>query len=921
MRKITVYLLAVFLFLNKSSSAQSNSIIGSINDAIEGQPLSNAAIIILQPRDSTLISYTRSISNGNFKLQNIKPGKYVVLITFPRYADFSDEYEVEQDKDLDIGKISMTLKSTLLEEVVIRSGAAIRIKGDTTEFIADSFKVKEGATVEELLKQLPGLQVNSKGEITAHGRQVDKVLVDGEEFFGDDPTMATQNISAKAVAKVQVYDTKTEQQNLTGITNGNDGKTVNIQLKEDHKKGAFGKAYTNTDFNKYIDAKALYNKFVGKKKFSTYFSKTNINTGSLSWQEREKLGIEDDWEYDEINDYYISFGGGDEFNDYNLRGLPDAYTAGALFINKWNADKNSVNGSYRFNRLGTTNEGSTLVQNILPDFLTYTNTFSNTRALTQQHAANGKYEWKLDSLASLKFIVASNYRTNENIGSTNSEYLDSLKQPINTSSRVNDNQSNRKQLDNQLVYKQMFNKKNRLLMTTLRYGLVNDEGEGLLNTSINYYKDGMVDSIANVDQMKILDGNSETMGSKFTWNEPLSTKWNLILDYGFNRNKSKSERNTFEKDFNDKYEILNKDFSNNFELTATSNSASTIFRYTSTKLKFAIGSGISSVNLKLKDIDSSNNKSYNFLNFTPQAQINYNIKQQTGLRFNYRGSTRQPSINQLQPLRDNNDPLNVFIGNPDLKVGFNHNINAGYNQYKVLSSKYMYINASYNIIQNAITNNSTIDAQGKRVIYPVNVDGNRNWNFYSSWNKGNGQKKPRYGFQVHGNGGRNINFINNEKSINNFNTFNAYLTFGYEFPDKYSINIRPGLGYVASKSSLRPNLDNNYFTYGGSMDGYIMLPGKIELNNNLNFDLRQKIQAFDQNINIIRWNAEIFRKIFKDKSGKIGIIANDILNQNKGFTRSINSNFVTDEQFQRISRYFLVKFEWSFTKMPTGENK
>ena len=247
-------------------SAQNLAVKGTVIDTAENKNVTHAVISLLQKKDSTLSHFTRTDAAGKFRITGVVPGKYVVLVTFPRFADYADEIEVV-DKEVDLGKLSLTLKSTLLKEVIVRSGSAIRIKGDTTEFTADSFAVKEGATVEDLLKMLPGFQVNSKGEVVAQGKRVDKVLVDGEEFFGDDPTMATQNINSKAVDKVQVFDTKTEQQNLTGITTGSEGKTINIKLKEDSKKGAFGKFHAGTDFQDYVDAKGLYNRFVGKKKF------------------------------------------------------------------------------------------------------------------------------------------------------------------------------------------------------------------------------------------------------------------------------------------------------------------------------------------------------------------------------------------------------------------------------------------------------------------------------------------------------------------------------------------------------------------------------------------------------------------------------------------------------------------------------
>ena len=255
MRKLALlFCLLLFTFAIK---AQQVTITGSIADSSENKKLHQAVISLLKKTDTTLVSFTRSNAEGKFLFPAIDTGSYLILISYPKFADFMETIELKGD--LHLGEISLTMKSKLLEEAVIRTNASIRIKGDTTEFVADSFKVRDGATVEELLKKLPGLTVNAKGEIVAQGKKVDKVLVDGEEFFGDDPTMATQNISAKAVDKVQVFDTKTEEQKITGMTTGNEGKTVNIKLKEDAKKGAFGKVIGGTDFNKYVDSKILYN--------------------------------------------------------------------------------------------------------------------------------------------------------------------------------------------------------------------------------------------------------------------------------------------------------------------------------------------------------------------------------------------------------------------------------------------------------------------------------------------------------------------------------------------------------------------------------------------------------------------------------------------------------------------------------------
>lgn len=913
-------LVIITLLITASLHAQRATLSGRITDTSEKRNLHLAAVTLLRKTDSTLVTFMRTDKEGKFSLPKTDTGKYVLLVTYPGFADYMDK--VDLPGDVNLGDVFMTMKSKLLTEVVLKSQAAIRIKGDTTEFIADSFKVKEGATVEDLLKKLPGFSVNAKGEIVAQGKRVDKVLVDGEEFFGDDPTMATQNISAKAVDKVQVFETKTDQQQLTGMTSGSEGKTVNIKLKEDSKKGSFGKLMGGTDFNKYYDSKGLLNRFVGKKKISTYVTRSNVNTGSLNWEDRQKLGIENDYEFDEISGFYFSFGGGDEFSDWNLRGLPDAWTAGGLFSNKWNADKHNVNFSYRYNSLRTTNIGTTLTQNNLPSGITYSNKYTTKNGLNQQHAFNGKYEWKIDSLASVKFSSVNTFRTGETAGTNDGEFIGITTDTVNQSFNSYSNNTRRNQTDNQVTYKQLFKKKNRIWQTVARYGVTDDDNSGLNYTRIRYYDNGSFDYADTVDQQKLFTGRSTTMGIKTTFSEPLNDKWMLVLDYAYNKNHSTSLRNTFEKAFNGKYEVLVPDFSNNFELDAYSHSTNAILRYTGKKMRAAAGSGISNTRLGLTNLDNTVFTKYNFLNVTPQVQINFTPKTQMNIGINYRGTTRQPTINQLQPLRDNTDPLNEYKGNPDLKVGFNHGLSLFFNQYKVLKQQGIWASFNYNFQENAITQFNTVDVTtGKRTYYPVNVNGNRSWNFWSNYNKSHGNKKPNYGFGLNGNGNRYINFVNGEMVTVNSSTINFNVDFGIYSEEKFSFNMSPRIGYNASKSTLANSVDNNYFSYGGEMEANTTLPWKMEISTSLNADLRQKINAFATNTNLVVWNAGISRKLFKKNTGKISFTVNDILDDNKGFTRVINSNFISDDRFQRISRYFLLRFEWSFNKMPGAETK
>jgi hypothetical protein len=865
-----------------------------------------------------LVKFGRTDSQGGFSMNALAPGDYILMITYPKFADYADKVTLPSG-ELDLGSIPLTPKSVLLQEVVIRTNAAIRVKGDTTEFTADSFKVKEGATVEELLKQIPGMQVNSKGEITSQGKRVDKVLVDGEEFFGEDPTIATQNIGAKAVDKVQVYDTKTEQDQLKGIGASGDGnKTINIKLKESAKKGYFGTIEGGTDFDKLANAKLMYNVFKGSKKVSIYGTKSNTNTGSLGWEDRNKLGIEDDYEYDEISGYYYSYGDGEnEFNDWNLRGIPNAYTIGALYGNKWNEEKNKLNLSYLYNRLGTENTTRTISQTLLEDTTYFNNSISRSSGLSQRHAVNGKYEWKIDSLASIKYTAAGSYKLKDTYTETYREALDENSDYVNTDTRTNDISSTKKQLDNVLTYKQLFHKKNRQLIATFRLGLIDDDQSIKLASNTKFYSNGNLDSIRVTDQLKSNTGKSTSIGTKITFNEPLNDKWNLVAEYSLNSSNSTSHRNSFDKAADQKYTDYNPEFSNNFDLDALSNSGTLTARYVGKKLQAAFGTGLSAIRLNRNNLDSNILKKYNFTGFTPQVRFGYKIKAQTNFNFSYRGNTIQPSISQLQPLKNNND-LNVYVGNPDLKVGFNHSFNMSFNDYKVLKGRYVFGSVYISFLKNAIANQTTT-IQGVTTTRPVNVNGNMNWNLWSAWNSGQGDKKFNHEIQPQANGGRSKSFLNGKENVNTYANLNLTYRIRYSVAEKYNFSAGPMIRRNISKSSLRPTANNNYWTYGGRADGYVKLPGKFELSSDVDASIQQRTAAFSQNTNIIVWNAELSRKFLKDKSFKIALVAHDILNQNIGFNRVINSNFINEERYDRLARYFLVTTSWTFNKMP-GKN-
>ena len=332
-----IRLLFITLLLSSSILAQTSSIKGHISDTTMNENLENAAVSLLRSKDSVLYKFTRTDKNGNFFIQNMTAGKYLIYLTYPGYADFMDTVELWDGKTNDLGSLAMLTREHLLQEVVINQQGAIRIKGDTTEFKADSFNVRQGANVEELLKKLPSIQVDKDGNITAMGESVKKVMVDGEEFFGNDPTVATKNLQADAIDKVLVFDKKSDQAVFTGIDDGEKTKTINLVLKEDKKKGYFGKLELGAGLDDKWNNSAMFNNFKGKKKISFYGIMSSTGKTGLNWDERSQYGGDNSMVTGDFGGMMTISMNSDDFSSPNFygEGLPKSWAGGINFSNKF----------------------------------------------------------------------------------------------------------------------------------------------------------------------------------------------------------------------------------------------------------------------------------------------------------------------------------------------------------------------------------------------------------------------------------------------------------------------------------------------------------------------------------------------------------------------------------------------------------
>lgn len=911
---LTVFILCISSYI----SAQNAVVKGSVNDTLNKQYLHHAVISVLRAKDSVLLKYTRTDTKGNFELTHLNAGKYILLITYPSYADYVEDIELSGTSILNKPDIPLVTKAKLLEDVIVRQKfAAIRIKGDTTEYNADSFKVRANANVQDLLKKLPGIQVNNKGEITAQGEKVEKVLVDGEEFFSDDPAVVTENLRADAVSKVQVFDKKSDQAAFTGIDDGQKTKTINLELKDDKKKGYFGKIEAGTNFDKYRFGKTLINAFKAKRKIAAYVTNDNTRYQSLDWNERRNYStdLNTTTEFSDDGGVWIN-STGDDFT--NGKGFPNATTAGVLYSDKWNKDKNNLNATYQFNDLKVNGTTSNINQTILKDSSFLSNSVQTFNTHKQRNRLYGTHEWTFDSTNTLKLKVDGSFLKTTSVSTIISSTLKNKNNQSflsNSNNQSNSNEETNNNFSTELVWKKRLQKKGRTISVTSNLNKTDKKSDGFLLSDINLYDaNGNFDKKLLTDQKKIIDENKLQWETRAVYTEPLWKNTFLELNYKLAFNRNDAERSTLENPNNNpKYDYKVDSLSNHFLFRTIDNQGGVNFRMTMKKINFSAGSGIGRSSYSVTILDSTVKRKIGFTNFLPSMSFKYSPKKQTSWNIRYNGSTANPSLQQINPIIDNLNPLNITIGNPNLKQSFRHNFNLNFNQNKVLKNRGIWAGANFSLVQNAITNSNSIDKNGIRINQAINVNGNYNGNMWAGYYM-QVAKQMNLNLNFNPSISRYINYVNGDKNINDNYTIGLGSGLGY-WTDKWInfwINLEGNRNY--SRSSINKNIVTKYWSFESNPYLNIKLPKKIyfELSGDINIYEKTSVFALQNNVYLL--NASVKKAFTKDEKLEVKLYVNDIFNENRGINRNITSNFISETRSNVIQRFFLLSVIYNFSK-------
>ena len=905
MRKF--FILFCVISCTLSLNSQTLKISGNVQDTAAKIPLENALGMVIRLNDSTLVKFARTDKGGLFKLDALPIDTYIVIISHPQFAD--QTFIVvgsDKQKEFDFGKIILPPKTNTLNEVMIYAYRdKVYYKGDTLIFTADSFKTRQNATVEDLLKKLPGVRVDAKGKITVQGKTVDQVLVDGDEFFGSDPTIATKNLAANTVETVQVYEKKNENTDSKDET----VKVMNLKLKDEAKKGYFGKisGAGGTDAlntKNFYEGELLANSFKKNRKISLFGLGANSPRQAFGWNDVFQYGLNNEYSFEsqdgDPNSGTWSMGGG------QANGIPQTLKTGFYYNDKL-SKKTKINTDYTYNNNLLNTLGTTNTQYFLGD-TTYTDAQTKTgRQTNQSHGLNLRINQTLDSLTELIFAPKIKYSTNTTSDNTTDDFYSEDKKLTRQTVVTNTNDNTVTDVTGNLKLNRKFKKKDRFLYLSYNINVRNEENLGYLNSTNHYFLP--VDSVHLVNQQKTNNNSKQEHQAVIIYTEPITPKIKLEFSYDFLFNKSLQDKTT--KDFSGTaYDIENPTLTNNFNNTRQIQRGGLRFIYEVKKYRISLGSRYRQVQQSSLNLSSGKTLSQTVNNVLPYAGLRYRFSDNKNLSVDYSTSSQQPDLNQMQPVIDNTNPNRITIGNPSLKPTYGQSLNFNFYSFKPISNRNVYGGGNFSSTNNAITYTTVYDKSGIATSQPVNVNGNYNANGYLGLQIPVLKQAIKIDPNLNASFSNNVNYINGLLNITKQQSYSGGGNIGHD-GDKLTVYVGSTFSYNKPSSTISSQSSQPYNSLQVNGEVSYKFPKKFGVRTDATYTNNSK-RTNGYNISYFIWNAEINKSFFKAENLILSINAYDILNQNISTKRTVLDNRIVDSKNQIIKQYFLLKLMWKF---------
>lgn len=920
-----LYVLVLFLSSGLFALGQRGEVKGVAFDTLSKRPVPDATVTILTKSDSSLVSFGMTDDKGRFSITSLPNGEYRILLTHVAFHNSSQFFSISDSaRTAQLGNIVMNDRTRMLEEVVIKSEAPpVTLIGDTVQYNAGSFKTQPNASVEQLLKKLPGVQVEKDGTVKAQGQKVNRVLVDGKEFFGNDPKMATKNLPADAIDKVQVYDRQSDQAQLTGFDDGNSEKTINLKLKKDKKKGAFGKLNAGGGTDERFEGRFNVNSFKGARQMSAIGMANNTNTEGFSFMDMMNFTGELNRMMRGGGNVNINIGADDPLAGLmgnNNSGIRTIW-GGGLNYNNIIGNKVELTSNYFYNHYNPRTETYRQRQYILPDSSYFHNQHSLSDNINNSHRLNLGIDYVIDSFHSLKISPSLGYQQSKNRNANDYTQYGNGGDLSNDGFALSNSNFNALNFRNDLLFRKKFRRRGRTFSANLQTTFNNSDGDGdLVSVNRFYDKQGSLYRTDSIDQRIFNESDLRGYTARLVYTEPFFKRSLLEFSVGKSQTKSTSDKTTYDYDKNSgKYDRFNDSLSNDFLNTYGYTNAGIRLRTQRKKYNYAIGLSFQRAELEGKVISGIKDSviTKKFDNLLPTARFQYNFTRYMNLTFNYRAYTVQPTVTQLQPVPDISDRLNIRYGNPDLKQEYTHSIQLNYMGVNPFKNRNLFVFLNLNRTDNKIVNYDSLAADGVKATRPVNVDGvyNLSGNIEGGlpvrFIKGTLRPGVRLGYN---NGPQ---FINGERNQIKALSFGPRLSLDVNPNDKIDFSLSGAINYNKTRYSLQPAFNNKYFSQLYEAEVNWQLPKGFYFSTDFAYTVNNQL-ADGFNARVPLWGASISKQMLKFNRGELKLRVNDILNRNVGVNRSSNQNYIEDTRVNTLRRYALLSFTYSLSKTGLG---
>jgi hypothetical protein len=913
-----------------SQTVKNISVTGRVLDTL-GETVPAATIMLLNNSDSTLINYTTTNSDGHFRFKSVRNTGCLLKISHISFMPIQRLIPVIDNSEFDFGIITVEPIASILMEVVIKSAKApLFIHGDTVEYDARLFKVPPGSTVEDLLRRLPGIDIDESGNISTMGKDVRRIYVDGKTFFGDDAASVTKNLDAEAISKVQVYDNKSEQERLTGIDDGTDDKVMNLELKDEYKNGQFGKASVagGTDWRWAL--RGSYNKFNEKSQLSFIGYGNNINSSGVNWDDYTEF--KGNSAYSDYDNGDFGFGGGGNPHRQSSS-MPGSYFDGKGFTENYGAGvnynyfdkKTKFNFGYFYNQTDLNYEQFTLRQTFLPDTSYFRFDTINNYRFNNSHSVSSRVEIDIDSSNTVIFRVNARFA-----GSITDNFKTQLFQTpsfydINSNNTIDSTDFDSYSINALGLYSHKFKKKGRTLAVSGVADLSNNVSIQNTENDNQYFL-----SLTPSEQMKLLYDNSnddKLIKSSIMYVEPFGKRLSLMSFYNISLNMEESGK--VSQDALNGNAVIDS-LSNYYYHNVLYNRIGTSLNYAWQGLNVTLGGAFQVIDLSgryassIESTDFNEMQSRKYQNFIPYASANLELPNNLRFRTNYSYNVNEPSMSQLQPVADLSNPFYRVNGNINLVPERSHNI--GLNMYYWSQASFSSFGVSTGTILNENTivynqNTDFVDGLGYvTVSTPENVDGGKNTYLYL-WSSVP-IIKTILSLKLSGsmNYGESPIFINEIENITKSKYYNGKLALNLTIGPKLNFNVGGGVSQNRVTYSIQSQQNQSILSYSSSAGIKWQFAKKTYLEANLDWD-----NYFNDRLNyetdVMLVNVSVRQLLGEKNRFEIRLAAFDVMNEKLFLQQTASANYTEYTSSPTLARYFMLSVAYNLKGFDTKVKK